>query len=120
MKIEIRTPFDKENEKTPFPSILAALEEERVFNIARTKGGDFEIEEMCDEYFRIALTKDQLVGLAEEIKAFAMSEQFCGNCGHPADNLKTYEGPSKHWIEDQGKGLCEECTERAIASKKWA
>lgn len=44
----------------------------RVFEIVKHEG-KFIIREKCDEYFGVTLTKEQLLALADEIKALANS-----------------------------------------------
>jgi hypothetical protein len=51
-------------------TILDGLEEAQVVRIE--KDGDlFHVREACDEYFMATLTKDQLITLADELRAFA-------------------------------------------------
>lgn len=51
-----------------YPSILEALDDLRVLRINKIENGEFEVTEMCDEYFSAFLTRDQLLLLVEEIK----------------------------------------------------
>lgn len=52
-------------------TLLAALEDARVFNVSKTDDGRFEFEESCDNYFGAFLTKEQVLALAEELRALA-------------------------------------------------
>lgn len=53
-----------------YPSILAALKEERVFDVARN-GELFSVEECCDGYYSIRLSAAQLRILAAELVEIA-------------------------------------------------
>lgn len=53
-------------------TMLEIMEECRVFTVYK-EGDEFEIVESCDQYFRVNLTKEQLLALADEIKALANS-----------------------------------------------
>ncbi len=50
--------------------LLKRLEESRVFGLEKY-GDGFVIGERCDDYFSVALTKEELFALAREIEAFA-------------------------------------------------
>ena len=56
------------NAATP---ILDQLYEDCVFDVTKTKDGNFKFEEACDGYFSTFLTKEQVIALAEELKALA-------------------------------------------------
>jgi hypothetical protein len=51
-------------------SILGALAAERIFGIEKTEAG-FKFTERCDEYFSLNLSREQLLALADEIRALA-------------------------------------------------
>lgn len=52
-------------------NLLDALDEARVFNVTKLDDGRFCFEESCDRYFSANLTKDQVLALAEELRALA-------------------------------------------------
>lgn len=52
---------------------LDILREERVLKIKKEPSGTFVLKEQCDRYFFVRLTKEQMLELAEEIKALANS-----------------------------------------------
>lgn len=52
-------------------TVLAALEEAQVFKIVRQDDGRFEIVERCDEWYGAFLTREQMLMLADEIRALA-------------------------------------------------
>ena len=52
-------------------SILDKLEKDRVFSVSPLKDGGVYIVECCDYYYSSELTKEELLQLAEEIKAMA-------------------------------------------------
>ena len=49
--------------------LLDALDESQVFSVVKMGDGRFCFEESCDRYFRVKLTKDQVLALAEELRA---------------------------------------------------
>ena len=51
-------------------TILDLLNDEQVFAIDANADGTYEVSERCDEYYAVTLTRDQMVGLAQEILAF--------------------------------------------------
>jgi len=51
-------------------TVLETLHAERIFFIEQV-GEKFEITEMCDGYFSVLLTKEQMKQLAREISDFA-------------------------------------------------
>ncbi len=54
------------------PTMLETLEEERVMTIKfKPDVGMFRLREECDKYFWVMVTKEDLLKLAEEIKALA-------------------------------------------------
>jgi hypothetical protein len=55
-------------------TMLEIMKECRVFKVLK-KGYEFEVIECCDEYFGATLTKEQMLALADEIKALANSVQ---------------------------------------------
>lgn len=57
-------------EDTDYESILDALSDERVLTLSKA-GEAFELTEACDSYFTVTLTKEQLIALADEIRAKA-------------------------------------------------
>lgn len=59
-----------------FESVTAALEGERVLRVSRRDDGTFRIKELCDEYFFIDVTRDQLVEWANELKRLAESDSL--------------------------------------------
>jgi hypothetical protein len=54
-------------------TLLDALDEARVFNVSKEETGRFRIEESCDRYFSAVLTREQLLALADELRALAGS-----------------------------------------------
>lgn len=52
-------------------SLLDALKKAYVFSIEKKADGRFYIEEECDNYFHATLTRDQVLALAEELRALA-------------------------------------------------
>jgi hypothetical protein len=54
-------------------TLLDALDEARVFNLSKEETGLFRINESCDRYFFAVLTRDQLLALADELRALAGS-----------------------------------------------
>ena len=52
-------------------NLLDALDEAGVFNIEKMEDGRFCFQESCDRYFSANLTKDQVLALAEELRALA-------------------------------------------------
>jgi hypothetical protein len=54
-------------------SILDLLEECRVLAITDKEDGTFEVEEACDYYFGVSLTRSQMLLLAHEIAELACS-----------------------------------------------
>jgi len=66
--------------------ILEKLCYNRVFSITKrdNKDGTFLFMEMCDDYFGVDLTKDEMLQLSEEIKSLAQSvppKHHIGNTG---------------------------------------
>jgi len=45
----------------------------RVVQFSKLQDGNFDVQEMCDEYFGVKLTKEQLIDLGNEIIALANS-----------------------------------------------
>ena len=54
-------------------SIIQKLEDTRVLYISKENDDMFEFGEMCDYYFSIKLTKEEVLQLAEELKEAANS-----------------------------------------------
>lgn len=52
-------------------TLLDALDEARVFNVSKEETGRFRLEESCDRYFFAVLTREQLLALADELRALA-------------------------------------------------
>lgn len=59
------------NTKPKDETVLAALEDARVFAVKATKDGKFRFRERCDDYFSAILTKEQVLLLADELRALA-------------------------------------------------
>jgi hypothetical protein len=64
---------ERKTKMITYSSILECLNYKRVFKIEKLPNGDFDFEECCDNCFGVALTKEEMLGLAEEIKALAES-----------------------------------------------
>lgn len=60
--------------RTEYPTIVEALEYNRVLKIKRSDAGFFIVTEGCDEYFDIALTPEQLTMLGRELIEMANEE----------------------------------------------
>jgi hypothetical protein len=54
--------------KTP---ILDLVSKHRVFDISKDGEGEFELYERCDQHFGIGLSREQLLQLADELRALA-------------------------------------------------
>ena len=52
-------------------TLLGALDKAMVFNVGRVKTGLFRIQESCDRYFYAILTREQMLALADELRAMA-------------------------------------------------
>lgn len=52
-------------------TLLDALEVARVFSVQKEGPGCFRIEECCDNYFFGLLTTEQMLALADELRAMA-------------------------------------------------
>lgn len=52
-------------------TVLDALDDARVFAIEASGDGRFRFIERCDDYFRAILTKEQVLLLADELRALA-------------------------------------------------
>lgn len=52
-------------------TLLNALNEQSVFKIVKSEDDFFLIEESCDNYFSVRLTREQLIDLADEIRRLA-------------------------------------------------
>ena len=51
--------------------LLDALDEARVFAVEATDDGRFLFVERCDDYYRVILTKEQVLLLADELRSLA-------------------------------------------------
>ena len=51
--------------------ILNLLEEEGIMYVTRPGPGEFVFTEACDHYFSVSLTRDQVLLLADELRALA-------------------------------------------------
>jgi hypothetical protein len=54
-------------------TLLDALDEARVLNVSKEETGRFRLKESCDRYFFAVLTREQLLALADELRALAGS-----------------------------------------------
>lgn len=52
-------------------TVMAALDEARVFAVEATDDGRFLFVERCDDYFSAILTKEQVLLLVDELRALA-------------------------------------------------
>jgi hypothetical protein len=52
-------------------TLLHALREARIFSLYKQEDGRFRVEECCDWYFFAFLTREQLLTLADELRALA-------------------------------------------------
>ena len=52
-------------------TLLDALDKARVFSVTKQETGLFQIEESCDGYYSAFLTREQLLALADELRALA-------------------------------------------------
>ena len=52
-------------------TMLGLMKEFRVFEIEKQSDGTFYAEEACDNCFSVTISKDELLTLAEELKALA-------------------------------------------------
>jgi hypothetical protein len=52
-------------------TVLDALDEARVFAVEATDDRSFLFVERCDDYYRVILTKEQVLLLADELRALA-------------------------------------------------
>jgi len=52
-------------------TVLNALNDARVFAVKAIKDGRFRFRERCDDYYRAILTKEQVLLLADELRALA-------------------------------------------------
>jgi len=53
------------------PTILAALDDNRIVSVKPRPDGRFQVREECDGYFRGYLTREQLHALADELHQIA-------------------------------------------------
>jgi len=54
-------------------SIIDILKDNKIISISKDKNGIFTIEEECDNYYRVNLTKNQMISLSKEIQLLAES-----------------------------------------------
>lgn len=54
-----------------YPTVSEALADNRVVKITKREDGRFDVREMCDEWARANLTREQLLAWAEELKVLA-------------------------------------------------
>lgn len=52
-------------------TVLDALDEARVFAVEATDDRSFLFVERCDDYYRVILTKEQVLLLADELRSLA-------------------------------------------------
>jgi hypothetical protein len=57
-------------------TVLEAMENAEIFKVTPLHDGMFLVDVLCDYYFRAYLTKDQLLALAEELRAMACGHDF--------------------------------------------
>ncbi len=57
-------------ENVEYENMLDVMLRRQIFNIEKS-GKMFKMIEECDRYFKVEITKEQLLALADEIKAFA-------------------------------------------------
>lgn len=53
-------------------SILDALKHANVMTVKLMPDGTFRVRERCDRYYAVYLTRDQLVALADELRAMVV------------------------------------------------
>jgi hypothetical protein len=71
MKTEWNNSITGLKQEREHSSILEALDIKRIFSVQKLNDGTFDFVEQCDQCFGLALTKDQLLGLIEELKELA-------------------------------------------------
>ncbi len=71
-----------------YKSLLDYLREQYVFGIERGETGQFCISELCDRYYSVDFTAEQLMALAAEISALAIE---VGTSGPRADTEHTQQ-----------------------------
>lgn len=70
---EMMVTIDDGDDGVSGETLLGALDEARVFNVSKEETGRFRIEESCDNWFFAVLTREQLLALADELRALAGS-----------------------------------------------
>lgn len=63
--------IDAGKRKVTAETILDALDDARICNVFEQELGRFRIEECCDNHFFAVLTREQLLALADELRALA-------------------------------------------------
>lgn len=53
-------------------TMVEAVKNACVFTVKRMEDGRFRLRERCDRYFRVYLTPEQLLALADELRAMAL------------------------------------------------
>ena len=59
---------------TEVKTMLDLVASARIFGVEKTADGGFELSERCDDYFRVTITRDELIDLANELLALAEVE----------------------------------------------
>ena len=59
-------------EPIEYPTMLAAIDDQRIMTVKRKEGG-FNLMENCDRYYSLDVTPDQLRALARELYTLADS-----------------------------------------------
>ena len=59
-------------------TVLDTLDDSRVFAVEANDDGRFLFVERCDDYYRAILTKEQVLLLADELRALANTVEFDG------------------------------------------
>ena len=63
--------IETEESSTTYDTALEAMDGENIFNIFKQDDGTFELNGTADYCDRCTLTRDQLIQLADEIRALA-------------------------------------------------
>lgn len=92
-------PNPKESDAATGKTMLEALANGRVLRITKTENGDgFRIQEMCNEFFNLFLTPNQLLALSGELRFMAIEA---------IEKARPHRFPTPHQIAECG-GPCEE------------
>lgn len=71
--VERETMIQLDGDGSDFPpkgeTVLGALDDARVFKVKATEDGRFRFRELCDDYYRAILTREQVLLLADELRA---------------------------------------------------